>query len=135
MGLLIFSKMRLLFGCSLFYSILSSEIKFVDVSSQKSFSRTDKLSEKKSEKLKAKPEKEVEPFDILYPNTPQASVYISSISGKVGTANAKLYYETKVKDKNLEPADPEEIVQANISWKKSLTDGQKKFATKMASIK
>ena len=66
--------MRLLFGCSLFYSILSSEIKFVDVSSQKSFSRTDKLSEKKSEKLKAKPEKEVEPFDILYPNTPQASV-------------------------------------------------------------
>lgn len=46
----------------------------MDVSSQKSFSRTDKLPEKKSEKFKAKPEKEVDPFDILYPNTPQASV-------------------------------------------------------------
>lgn len=66
--------MRLFLGCSLFYSIFSSEIKFVDVSSQTSFSRTDELSEKKSEKSKAKPDKEVNPFDILYPNTPQASV-------------------------------------------------------------
>lgn len=41
----------------------------------------------------------------------------------------------KYKNIKIKPADPEEIVQANINWKKSLTDDQKKFATKMASIK
>ena len=58
-----------LFSAFSILNCISTEIKFVDITSQKEFTTPDKLPEKDPE-----PKKEIDPFDILFSNTPQASV-------------------------------------------------------------